>query len=124
MKLIADRKAVLLLEDGKIFTGHAAGKIGIATGELCFNTGMTGYQEQLKKMLAEVPSMRGLELSSKVSANKPYLLGSTEAKRKVAVLDLGVKKNILSNMLNRDCQLKVFPALTPYEEMKSWKPDA
>src|ERR1051326_3001831 len=45
MRLTGDRKAVLLLEDGKMFTGRAAGKIGITTGELCFNTGMTGYQE-------------------------------------------------------------------------------
>ena len=36
---------VLLLEDGTAFYGKSAGKIGITTGELCFNTGMTGYQE-------------------------------------------------------------------------------
>ena len=38
-------KAILLLEDGTIFYGKAAGKIGTTTGEICFNTGMTGYQE-------------------------------------------------------------------------------
>lgn len=38
-------KAILLLEDGTVFEGQAAGKIGTATGEICFNTGMTGYQE-------------------------------------------------------------------------------
>ncbi len=37
--------AVILLEDGTVFNGHAAGKIGTTIGELCFNTGMTGYQE-------------------------------------------------------------------------------
>ncbi len=37
--------AILLLEDGKVFYGKAAGKIGTTTGEICFNTGMTGYQE-------------------------------------------------------------------------------
>jgi carbamoyl-phosphate synthase small subunit len=37
--------AVLLLEDGTYFRGKAAGKKGIGTGEICFNTGMTGYQE-------------------------------------------------------------------------------
>lgn len=37
--------AVLLLEDGTVFHGKAAGKIGTTTGEICFNTGMTGYQE-------------------------------------------------------------------------------
>ncbi|MFM8374232.1 MAG: carbamoyl-phosphate synthase domain-containing protein, partial [Bacteroidota bacterium] len=37
--------AILLLEDGTVFRGKAAGKIGTTTGEICFNTGMTGYQE-------------------------------------------------------------------------------
>lgn len=37
--------AVLLLEDGTAFYGKSAGKIGTTTGEICFNTGMTGYQE-------------------------------------------------------------------------------
>ena len=45
MKYTAKTPAILLLEDGKVFYGKAAGKIGIATGEICFNTGMTGYQE-------------------------------------------------------------------------------
>jgi len=38
-------KAVLLLEDGTYFEGKQAGAAGVATGEICFNTGMTGYQE-------------------------------------------------------------------------------
>lgn len=37
--------AYLLLEDGTIFKGKALGKIGTSAGEICFNTGMTGYQE-------------------------------------------------------------------------------
>jgi len=37
--------AILLLEDGTVFHGRAAGKIGTSSGEICFNTGMTGYQE-------------------------------------------------------------------------------
>lgn len=41
----SERKAILLLEDGTCMTGTAFGKTGTATGELCFNTGMTGYQE-------------------------------------------------------------------------------
>lgn len=45
MKYVAKKPAVLLLEDGTVFYGKAAGAIGIATGEICFNTGMTGYQE-------------------------------------------------------------------------------
>jgi len=37
--------AVLLLEDGTIHHGQAFGKTGTTSGEICFNTGMTGYQE-------------------------------------------------------------------------------
>src|SRR6201994_5075999 len=37
--------AILLLQDGTVFHGTAFGKIGTTTGEICFNTGMTGYQE-------------------------------------------------------------------------------
>ena len=37
--------AVLLLDDGTVFHGKAVGKIGTATGEIAFNTGMYGYQE-------------------------------------------------------------------------------
>lgn len=37
--------AILLLADGTVCTGIAFGAIGTATGEICFNTGMTGYQE-------------------------------------------------------------------------------
>lgn len=214
--------AVLLLEDGTAFYGKSAGKIGTTTGELCFNTGMTGYQEVftdpsyfgqilvttnahignygtkreeaesgsikiaglvcknftwqysrpmattsiqtyfeeenlvgisdvdtraivrhirdkgamnaiissesldlevLKNQLAGVPSMDGLELASKVSTQAAYLLGNPDAKYKVAVLDYGVKQNILNCMVERGCQLQVFPAKTPLSEIKKWNPD-
>ena len=37
----------IALEDGTIFWGYGHGAEGIAAGELCFNTAMTGYQEIL-----------------------------------------------------------------------------
>ena len=37
--------AILLLADGRIFEGKSFGSQGETTGEVCFNTGMTGYQE-------------------------------------------------------------------------------
>lgn len=40
-----NQSAVLILEDGTIYHGLAVGKIGTTTGEIAFNTGMTGYQE-------------------------------------------------------------------------------
>ncbi len=214
--------AILLLEDGTTFYGKSAGKIGTTTGEICFNTGMTGYQEiftdpsyygqllvatnahignygtkrsetestsikiaglicknfttdysrqladqsiqeyfesedlvgisdvdtraivrhirskgamnaiissevtdldRLKKMLKEVPPMKGLELASKVSTKEPYFVGEENASYKVAVLDFGIKKSILSNMAKRGCQMKVFPARTPFEQLQAWNPD-
>jgi carbamoyl-phosphate synthase small subunit len=39
------QKAYLLLQDGLLLEGLAIGKIGTTGGEICFNTGMTGYQE-------------------------------------------------------------------------------
>ncbi len=45
MKVPPNVPAVLLLADGTVFHGNAVGAIGTTTGEICFNTGMTGYQE-------------------------------------------------------------------------------
>ena len=46
MKYQSKKKALLLLADGTIFHGKSVGdKEGTAFGEVCFNTGMTGYQE-------------------------------------------------------------------------------
>jgi len=214
--------AILVLEDGTVYHGKAAGKIGTTTGEICFNTGTTGYQEiftdpsyfgqimvttnahignygideddtesnhiqiaglvcknyninysrkmadesiqsyfeegnlvgisdvdtrslvrhirdkgamnaiissetldveALKRQLAEVPSMDGLELSSKVTTAEPYFFGNENASLRVAVLDLGIKKNILRNFEARDVYTKVFPAKTTFEEMEQWNPD-
>ena len=39
------KPAVIVLADGTVFEGKALGKIGSTTGEIAFNTGMTGYQE-------------------------------------------------------------------------------
>jgi len=45
--MINQKPAKLILANGKIFNGFSLGKIGQSTGEVCFNTGMTGYQEIL-----------------------------------------------------------------------------
>lgn len=215
-------KAILLLEDGKVFEGKAAGAIGTTTGEICFNTGMTGYQEiftdpsyfgqiivmnnphignygvetnevesdsikiagmickkfnkgfsrprgteslqsyfeknnivsisdvdtraivryirdkgsmnciissetsdinVLKERLAKVPSMEGLELSSKVTTKEAFYFGDVKSRHKVAVLDFGTKKNILRSLAERGCYLKVFPMKTSLKEMLEWNPD-
>ncbi len=217
-----EKSAILLLEDGTKFYGQAAGKIGTTMGEICFCTGMTGYQEvftdpsyfgqilimtnvhignygtieeevesdsvkiaglvcrtftetfsrprtnesiqtyfereevvgisgidtravvrhirhkgamnaiissedldenSLMSKLKGHPSMAGMELASKVSTKEPYFWGEEDAKYKVAVLDLGVKRNILKCLEAVGCYMKVFPAKTSFDEMKSWNPD-
>ncbi len=214
--------AVLLLADGTVHHGQAFGAIGTTTGEICFNTGMTGYQEVftdpsyfgqilimnsahignygvkdgdvesdsvkingligrnledqysrkmangslndylktnkvvsiegvdtralvaqirtkgamnciissettdievLKKKLAETPNMDGLELASKVSTSASYELGDAASGIRIAVMDYGVKKNILQCMVDRGAHVKVFPAKTPLEEVKQFQPD-
>ncbi|NOQ74400.1 MAG: glutamine-hydrolyzing carbamoyl-phosphate synthase small subunit [Crocinitomix sp.] len=214
--------AVLLLEDGTVFHGCGIGKIGTTTGEIAFNTGMTGYQEvftdpsyckqilimttahignygvhedeiesdsvkisglvtkkfssmysrdsandslqnflqddgvvgisdidtralvrhvrdkgamnaiissdildiaELTERLKDVPSMEGLELSSKVSTREAYVVGEDNAAKKVALLDLGVKKNIVRCLVDRGCQVKVFPVNASLADLKSFNPD-
>jgi len=79
--------------------------------------------DDLKAVLAGVPSMDGLELASQVSTKDSYELGSSDAAHKVAVMDYGTKKNILRCFVDRGCKVKVFPAKTPYEEVKKWAPN-
>jgi len=80
--------------------------------------------EDLKKRLNKVPSMEGLELASKVSTKEPYFVGDESAPYKIAALDIGIKKNILRNLVKRNAYVKVFPYDTNFEEMASWNPDA
>ena len=79
--------------------------------------------EALKVALNAVPSMAGLELSSKVSTKEPYFFGEPDATYKVAVLDIGVKKNILRCLAERGAYLKVFPFNASFDEMSEWNPD-
>ena len=214
-------QAVLLLEDGSVHYGKAFGKIGTTSGEICFNTGMTGYQEvftdpsyygqvlimnsvhignygvkdsdiessgvkirgligrnleeqfsriqakgsldeymksnhivciedvdtrslvahvrikgamncvisseitdiaALKAVLAQTPSMDGLELASVVSTDKEYELGDPASPVRVAVLDYGVKQHILQCMVERGAYVKVFPAKTPLARLREFQP--
>ncbi len=80
-------------------------------------------RENLKRELKNTPSMKGLELASKVSTKEAYTFGDESATYKVAALDLGIKTNILRNFTTRDTFVKVFPYNTSYEEMLDFKPD-
>jgi carbamoyl-phosphate synthase small subunit len=54
MASVTDQAALLVLRDGRVFRGRALGAIGETSGEVIFNTAMTGYQEILTD-----PSYRG-----------------------------------------------------------------
>lgn len=79
--------------------------------------------DSLKEKLANMPEMVGLELASKVSTKEPYTVGSADAKYKVAAVDIGIKKNILRNLVERDCFVKVFPYDATFEDLKAFEPD-
>ncbi len=214
-------KAIILLEDGTSFEGKSIGINGTISGEICFNTGMTGYQEiftdpsytgqiilttnahignygvnnkevesdsmkisglicknfstefsrtsangslteyfenenllvvtdvdtralvsyirdkgamnavvstdndltKLQKILHKMPSMVGLELASAVSTKKPYFAGNKNATYKIAALDIGIKKNIIRELVKRDCYVQVFPFDATLAQMKTFKPN-
>jgi carbamoyl-phosphate synthase small subunit len=87
--LVSQRpEAVLLLKDGTLFRGRAIGHIGISTGEICFNTGMTGYQE-----IFTDPSYTGqiMAMASPHIGNYGVKNGEEESS-KVSIAGLVVKK--------------------------------
>ena len=79
--------------------------------------------DNLKKQLAEVPNMKGMELASKVSTKEPYFFGNENATYKVSALDIGIKKSILKNLSERDCYIKVFPYDATFKDLQSFNPD-
>lgn len=79
--------------------------------------------DQMRAEIKKVPSMDGLELSSLVTTDKAYTVGDEKAKLRIAALDLGIKKSILTNLTERGCYVKVFPAKTSFTEMEQFKPD-
>lgn len=66
--------------------------------------------------------MDGLELASYVSTKEPYFLGDEKSDLRIAVLDYGIKKNILNCLVERGAYVKVHPAKTSFEELEKFKP--
>src|SRR6185295_3497458 len=77
---------------------------------------------ELKKQLLSVPDMDGLELASAVSTENTYEAGDPASGVRIAVLDYGVKKNIVQCMIDRGAYVKVFPAKTALNTLKEFKP--
>ena len=79
--------------------------------------------QKLTLKLKEIPSMAGLELSSRVSTKKAYDFSLDNPLYKVALLDLGVKKNIIRCLAERGCHVRVFPMNASISELEAFKPD-
>lgn len=78
--------------------------------------------DKLRDILASVPSMDGLELSSEVSVTESYDYNKTSG-HKVALIDFGFKRSIANCLTNRGCSVRVFPWNVSAEEVLEWNPD-
>jgi len=79
--------------------------------------------DELKEKLLAVPSMAGLELSSFVSTKEAYEKIPANPLFKVALIDFGVKQNIINCLTERACHVKVFPMDVNLTEIQSFNPN-
>ena len=92
--------------------------------------------EELKNKLKKHPKMDGLNLSSSITTKKQYKytesvheLITSEVydlknfKPKIAVIDFGVKQNILRHLVNLNAEVSVFSENASIEDIKNFKPD-
>jgi len=91
--------------------------------------GMITTEERVTSELVEeirqAPSMSGLDLVQRVTALRPYPFDQhpAEKKRRVAVYDFGVKRDILRQLVQQDCEVTVYPATTHADELLNQKFD-
>ena len=77
--------------------------------------------EDVQKLLA-TPERH--DQVAQVTTKKVYHMGDKEkSKFSVAVMDYGIKRNILKSLVEKGCRLTVFPAETPAEEVLAIDPD-
>jgi carbamoyl-phosphate synthase small subunit len=79
--------------------------------------------DELKSRLSKAPSMKGLELASKVSTKQKYVVSAVNPVFKVALLDFGVKQNIIRCLVERGCEVTVYPYNTEVSELLANQPD-
>ena len=78
----------------------------------------------LKRKVTNAPSMSGLDLAKEVTCSKAYLYNPKKpGMHNIAVIDFGIKNNILRLLKNSGCNITVFPANVKKEEIKSINPD-
>lgn len=79
--------------------------------------------ERLKSELNALASENDKHLVKEVSTTELYSVGDSDAKYKVAVLDLGVKKSVLNQLVNRDCFVEVYPYNSSIEVLQNSNAD-
>jgi carbamoyl-phosphate synthase small subunit len=81
-------------------------------------------EAELLDMAASAPSMVGQDLATPVSTPHPYVLEARGAhKGKVVAIDLGMKRDILHNLIDRGFEVEVVPAGTSADEVLASRPD-
>lgn len=78
-------------------------------------------RERLKKLVASSPEMTGQDLTAGVTAPSIYKIG--KGRWKVAVMDFGIKQNILRELIKRDIEATVYPADTKAATILAGNPD-
>ncbi len=77
----------------------------------------------LVEQARKIPSMGGLDLVSRVTCDNPYALGKRDARLHVIVIDFGVKRSILQQLLTAGCRITVVPASSSLATIEALKPD-
>lgn len=88
----------------------------------CIISSVDFDKESLLKKIKSGPEIQGVDLVEKVTTKEIYSY-TEQGKYKVAVYDFGIKNAILENLAKRQCNLKVFPANTDWQEIVNYSPD-
>ncbi len=93
---------------------------GVMMGAISSDENVEAVLDRLKSS----PSYAGLDFARKVTAESPYeWKADGEQKYKIALLDCGVKYNIMRSLANMGCHTTVFPCTTPAEQILEHNPD-
>ncbi len=98
--------------------------------------GMVESPDSLVDMAKAAPSMEGRDLVGAVTCDaaydwreggwtieRGYRKPESEGAYRVVAYDFGIKRNILRNLVDLGCEVRVVPADTPPGEVLAWKPD-
>ena len=116
--------------DTRELTRHIR-KNGAQAGCIC----VSSQEEKALEMARKFPGLSGMDLAKVVTTSKKYSVTEGEwslglgyeskpkSFLKIAAYDFGVKKNILRMLVSRGCEVEVFPANFPIEDILKLKPD-